>query len=218
MTMTVILDGILFQLNVRVLVDCLNLNDDNLINQILNYMSTSKHPHVFQFIPKMNWQHENRYQTPKCNNLTKKGTQIAYSTFLKRVMQCTNRQLLVKHLVSLLKGKAFDGYTSLQPEFVDNLEELERKFRKRFCGTRVMLWLIVEGLAGRLLDQQVTCTTYNYKGRLSKVPFVEMFIQVMLWGLFYILQGIQTLYLWRVGYLGSWHGANIASHDNLNLS
>ena len=42
----------------------------------------------------------------------------------------------LKEFVPSLKGNAFDWYIDLQPESIDNWEQLEREFLNRFYSTR----------------------------------------------------------------------------------
>ena len=48
----------------------------------------------------------------------------------------------LKEFVPSLKGNAFDWYIDLQPESIDNWEQLEREFLNRFYSTRRMVGMM----------------------------------------------------------------------------
>ncbi|KAM1094057.1 hypothetical protein ACFX2B_008984 [Malus domestica] len=48
----------------------------------------------------------------------------------------TEEDYLTKQFVRSLKGNAFEWYTDLEPESINNWEQLEREFLNRFYSTR----------------------------------------------------------------------------------
>jgi hypothetical protein len=48
----------------------------------------------------------------------------------------TDGDLLMKQFVRSLRGNAFDWYTNLEPESIDNWEQMEKEFLNRFYSIR----------------------------------------------------------------------------------
>ncbi|KAM2397275.1 hypothetical protein EV1_033696 [Malus domestica] len=78
------------------------------------------------------------YQPPKFMQFNGKGNpkqHVAY--FIKTCNNTgTKGDYLAKQFVRSLKGNAFEWYTDLEPESINNWEQLEREFLNRFYNTR----------------------------------------------------------------------------------
>ncbi|XP_070012921.1 uncharacterized protein [Nicotiana sylvestris] len=106
----------------------------------------------------------------------------------------THGDLLVKQFVRSLKGNAFDWYIDLEPESIDNWEQLEKEFLNRFYSTRRTVSMIELTGTKQRQDEPVVdyinrwrALSLDCKDRLSEISAVEMCIQGMHWGLLYIL-------------------------------
>ncbi|KAA0059770.1 retrotransposon gag protein [Cucumis melo var. makuwa] len=110
----------------------------------------------------------NGYQPPKFQQFDGKGNPKQHVAHFIETCETagTRGDLLVKQFVRTLKGNAFEWYIDLEPESIDNWEQLERDFLNRFCSTRRI-------------------------DRLTELSAVEMCTRGMHWGLLYILQGIK---------------------------
>ena len=75
-------------------------------------------PKFMQFNGKGNPKHDIAHFIETCNNA---GTEGDY---------------LVNQFVRSLKGNVFDWYTDLEPEFINNWDQLEREFLNCFYSTR----------------------------------------------------------------------------------
>uniref|UniRef100_A0A2N9FNB6 Uncharacterized protein n=1 Tax=Fagus sylvatica TaxID=28930 RepID=A0A2N9FNB6_FAGSY len=78
------------------------------------------------------------YQLPKFQQFDRKGNPKQHVAHF--VETCNNAgtdgDLLTKQFVRSLRGNAFDWYTDLEPESIDNWEQMEREFLNRFYSTR----------------------------------------------------------------------------------
>ncbi|GMY35460.1 retrotransposon [Fagus crenata] len=78
------------------------------------------------------------YQPPKFQQFDGKGNPKQHVAHF--VETCNNAStdgdLLTKQFVRSLRGNAFDWYTDLEPESIDNWEQMEREFLNRFYSTR----------------------------------------------------------------------------------
>ncbi|KAM1251879.1 hypothetical protein ACFX13_040787 [Malus domestica] len=140
------------------------------------------------------------YQPPKFMQFDGKGNPKQHVAHF--VETCNNAETkgdyLAKQFVRSLKGNAFEWYTDLEPESINNWEQLEREFLNRFystCRTVSILELTntkqwedepVVDYINRWLTLSLDC-----KDRLSETSSIEMCVQGMQWGLHYILQGIK---------------------------
>ncbi|KAL0366237.1 UNVERIFIED_CONTAM: hypothetical protein Sradi_3513800 [Sesamum radiatum] len=141
------------------------------------------------------------YQPPKLQQFDGKGNpkqNIAH--FIETCNNAgTDGDHLVKQFVLSLKGNAFNWYVDLEPESIDNWDEMEKKFLNRFYSTRRTVSMIELTNARQWKDEPVVdyinrwCSlSLNCKDKLSEASAIEMCIQGMHWGLLYILQGIKS--------------------------
>ncbi|KAM2698306.1 hypothetical protein EV1_037327 [Malus domestica] len=105
---------------------------------------------------------------------------------------------LVKQFVRSLKGNAFEWYTDLKPESINNWEQLEREFLNRFYSTHRTVSMLELTSTKQWKDELVIdyinrwhTLSLDCKDRLSETSSIEMCVQGMQWGLQYILQGIK---------------------------
>ncbi|KAL0410926.1 UNVERIFIED_CONTAM: hypothetical protein Slati_3682300 [Sesamum latifolium] len=110
------------------------------------------------------------------------------------------RDHLVKQFIRSLKGNAFDWYTDLEASSIDSWEQLEQEFLNRFYSTRRTVSMIELINSHQWKEEPVIDyinrwrnLSLNCKDRLSETLAIEMCIQRMHWGLWYILQGIQPM-------------------------
>ncbi|KAL0411877.1 UNVERIFIED_CONTAM: hypothetical protein Slati_3777400 [Sesamum latifolium] len=96
-----------------------------------------------------------------------------------------------------LKGNVFDWYTNLKASSTDGWEQLEQEFLICFYSTLRTVRMIELTNYRECKDEPVIdyinrprTLSLNCKDRLSEASSIEMFIQGMYWGLWYILQGI----------------------------
>ncbi|KAL0355653.1 UNVERIFIED_CONTAM: hypothetical protein Sradi_4012200 [Sesamum radiatum] len=78
------------------------------------------------------------YQPPKLQQFDGKGNPKQHiAHFIETCNNAgTDGDHLVKQFVRSLKGNAFDWYVDLEPESIDNWDEMEREFLNRFYSTR----------------------------------------------------------------------------------
>uniref|UniRef100_A0A2N9ITV2 Uncharacterized protein n=1 Tax=Fagus sylvatica TaxID=28930 RepID=A0A2N9ITV2_FAGSY len=140
------------------------------------------------------------YQPPKFQQFDGKGNPKQHVAHF--VETCNNAgtdgDLLTKQFVRSLRGNAFDWYTDLEPESIDNWEHMEREFLNRFYSTRRTVSMMELTNTKQWKDEPVVdyinrwrSLSLDCKDRLSETSGVEMCIQGMHWGLLYILQGIK---------------------------
>uniref|UniRef100_A0A2N9G8H6 Retrotransposon gag domain-containing protein n=1 Tax=Fagus sylvatica TaxID=28930 RepID=A0A2N9G8H6_FAGSY len=110
----------------------------------------------------------------------------------------TDGDLLTKQFVCSLRGNAFDWYTDLEHEYIDNWEQMEREFLNHFHGTRRTVSMMELTNTKQWKDEPVVdyinrwCSlSLDCKDQLSEASGIEMCIQSMHWALLYILQGIK---------------------------
>ncbi|KAL0413541.1 UNVERIFIED_CONTAM: Transposon Tf2-12 polyprotein [Sesamum radiatum] len=141
------------------------------------------------------------YQPPKLQQFDGKGNPKQHiAHFIKTCNNAgTDGDHLVKQFVRSLKGNAFDWYVDLEPESIDNWDEMEREFLNRFYSTRCTVSMIELTNARQWKDEPVVdyinrwrSLSLNCKDKLSEASAIEMCIQGMHWGLLYILQGIKS--------------------------
>ena len=142
----------------------------------------------------------NGYQPPKFLQFDGKGNPKQHIDHFVETCENagTQRGLLVKQFVRSLKGNAFDWYTDLELESIDSWELLERGFLDRFYNTYRTVSMMELSNIKKWGNEPVVdyinqwCSlSLDSKDRLSEIFAVEMCIQGMHWGLFYILQGIK---------------------------
>jgi hypothetical protein len=77
------------------------------------------------------------YQPPKFQQFNGKGNPKQHvAHFVETCNNAgTNGDLLTKQFVRSLRGNAFDWYTDLESESIDNWEQIEREFLNRFYST-----------------------------------------------------------------------------------
>ncbi|KAL0437738.1 UNVERIFIED_CONTAM: hypothetical protein Sradi_0481700 [Sesamum radiatum] len=78
------------------------------------------------------------YQPPKLQQFDGKGNPKQHiAHFIETCNNAgTDGDHLVKQFVRSLKGNAFDWYVDLEPESIDNWDEMEREFLNRFYSNR----------------------------------------------------------------------------------
>ena len=86
----------------------------------------------------------NGYQPPKFQQFDGKGNLEQHvAQFIETCETAdTRRDLLVKQIVWTLKGNTFDWYIDLEPESIDNWEQLKREFPNRFYSTHQIVSMI----------------------------------------------------------------------------
>jgi hypothetical protein len=140
------------------------------------------------------------YQPPKFQQFDGKGNSKQHVAHF--VETCNNAgtdgDLLTKQFVHSLRGNAFDWYTDLEPESIDNWEHMEREFLNRFYSTRRTVSMMELTNTKQWKDEPVVdyinrwrSLSLDCKDRLSETSRVKMCVQGMHWGLLYILQGIK---------------------------
>ncbi|KAM2770371.1 hypothetical protein PS2_013028 [Malus domestica] len=140
------------------------------------------------------------YQPPKFMQFDGKGNSKQHIAHF--VETCNNAgtegDYLAKQFVRSLKGNAFEWYTDLEPESINNWEQLEREFLNRFYSTRRTVSMLELTSTKQWKDEPVIdyinrwrTLSLDCKDRLSETSSIEMCIQGMQWGLQYILQGIK---------------------------
>ena len=142
----------------------------------------------------------NGYQPPKFQQFDGKGNPKQHvAHFIETCENAGTRgDLLVKQFVRTLKGNAFDWYTDLESDSIDSWEQLEGEFLNRFYSTRRIVSMFeltnTKQRKGEPVINYINCwraASLDCKDRLTELSAVEMCIQGMHWGLFYILQGIK---------------------------
>ncbi|KAM1791252.1 hypothetical protein ACFX12_035236 [Malus domestica] len=140
------------------------------------------------------------YQPPKFMQFDGKGNPKQHVAHF--VETCNNAgtegDYLAKQFVRSLKGSSFEWYTDLEPESINNWEQLEREFLNRFYSTRRTVSMLELTSTKQWKDEPVIdyinrwrTLSLDCKDRLSETSSIEMCIQGMQWGLQYILQGIK---------------------------
>ncbi|KAM1027949.1 hypothetical protein ACFX2A_041646 [Malus domestica] len=110
----------------------------------------------------------------------------------------TKGDYLAKQFMCSLKGNAFERYTDLEPESINNWEQLEREFLNRFYSTCHTVSMLELTNTKQWKDEPIVnyinrwrTLSLDCKYRLSETSSIEMCVQGMQWGLHYILQGIK---------------------------
>ncbi|KAM2040999.1 hypothetical protein ACFX16_034858 [Malus domestica] len=110
----------------------------------------------------------------------------------------TEEDYLAKQFVRSLKGNAFEWYTNLEPESINSWEQLEKEFLNRFYSTCCTVSMLELTNTKQWRDEPVVDyinrwrnLSLDCKDRLSEISSIEMCVQGMQWGLYYILQGIK---------------------------
>ena len=105
---------------------------------------------------------------------------------------------MVKQFVRSLKDSAFNWYIDLEAGSIDSWGQLEHEFLNRFYSTRRTVSMMELTNTRQWKEEPVMDyinrwrnLSLNCKDKLSEASSIEMCIQGMLWGLRYILQGIQ---------------------------
>ncbi|KAM1790734.1 hypothetical protein ACFX12_034769 [Malus domestica] len=140
------------------------------------------------------------YQPPKFMQFDGKGNPMQHVAHFVETCNNTGTEgdYLAKQFVRSLKGNAFEWYTDLEPESINNWEQLEREFLNRFYNTRRTVSMLELTSTKQWKDEPVIdyinrwrTLSLDCKDRLSETSSIEMCIQGMQWGLQYILQGIK---------------------------
>ncbi|KAL0361041.1 UNVERIFIED_CONTAM: hypothetical protein Sradi_3788600 [Sesamum radiatum] len=127
------------------------------------------------------------YQPPKLQQFDGKGNPKQHiAHFIETCNNAgTDGDHLVKQFVRSLKGNAFDWYVDLEPESIDNWDEMEREFLNRFYSTRRTVSMIELTNARQWKDEPVVdyinrwrSLSLNCKDKLSEASAIEMCIQV----------------------------------------
>ena len=140
------------------------------------------------------------YQPPKFQQFDGKGNPKQHiAHFIETCNNAdTDEDLLTKQFVRTLRGNAFDWYTDLEPESIDNWEQMEREFLNRFYSTQRIVSMLELTNTKQWKDEPVVdyinrwrSLSLDCKDRLFESSGVAMCIKGMHWGLLYILQGIK---------------------------
>nr|XP_011468706.1 PREDICTED: uncharacterized protein LOC105352760 [Fragaria vesca subsp. vesca] len=112
----------------------------------------------------------------------------------------TDSDHLVKQFVRSLRGTAFEWFTDLELESIDNWEQMENEFLNRFFSTRHMVSMLELTNTKQQNGEPVVkfinrwrTLSLDCKDKLSELSAVEMCIQGMHWDLLYILQRCEAL-------------------------
>ena len=129
----------------------------------------------------------------------------------------------MKQFVCSLKRNGCDWYTDLELKSIHSWEQLEREFLDRFYSTRRMVSMMELTNTKQWENEPVVdyinrwCSlSLDYKDRLSEISAIEMCIQGMHWGLFYILQGIKARTFEELATRAHDMELSIASHGSTN--
>ncbi|KAM2280215.1 hypothetical protein ACFX1S_040960 [Malus domestica] len=128
------------------------------------------------------------YQPPKFMQFDGKGNLKQYIAHF--VETCNNAGMegayLTKQFVRSLKGNAFEWYTDLELESINNWEQLEREFLNRFYSTRRTVSMLELTSTKQWKDEPVVdyinrwrTLSLDCKDRLSKTSSIEMCVQGM---------------------------------------
>ena len=97
-----------------------------------------------------------------------------------------------------MKENAFEWYTDLESEVIDNWEQLENEFLNRFYSTRRTVSMMEltntrQRKGEPIIDyiNGLRALSLDCKDKLTELSVVEMCTQGMHWELLYILQGIK---------------------------
>ncbi|KAA0033935.1 ty3-gypsy retrotransposon protein [Cucumis melo var. makuwa] len=140
------------------------------------------------------------YQPPKFQQFDGRGNPKQHiAHFVETCENAGSRgDQLVKQFVRSLKGNAFEWYTDLEPEVIDNWEQLEIEFLNRFYSTRRVVSMMeltnTKQRKGEPVIDYINrwrALSLDCKDKLTELSAVEMCTQGMHWELLYILQGIK---------------------------
>ncbi|KAA0059023.1 ty3-gypsy retrotransposon protein [Cucumis melo var. makuwa] len=128
----------------------------------------------------------NGYQPPKFQQFDGKGNPKQHvAHFIESCETAGTRgDLLVKQFVRTLKGNVFDWYIDMEPESINNLEQLERNFLNRFYSTRRIISMMeltnTRQQKGELVIDYINrwrALSLDCKDRLTELSAVEMCTQ-----------------------------------------
>ena len=130
----------------------------------------------------------NGYQPPKFQQFDGKGNPKQHVAHFIETCESagTRGDLLVKQFVRTLKGNTFDWYIDLEPESIDNWEQLKREFPNRFYSTRRIISMIELTATKQRKGEPVVdyinrwrALSLDCKDRLTELSAVEMCTQGM---------------------------------------
>ncbi|KAM2988703.1 hypothetical protein FF2_002766 [Malus domestica] len=140
------------------------------------------------------------YQPPKFMQFDEKGNPKQHVAHFVETYNNTGTEgdYLAKQFVRSLKGNGFEWYTDLEPESINNWEQLEREFLNHFYSTRRTVSMLELTSTKQWKDEPVMdyinrwrTLSLDCKDRISETSSIEICVQGMQWGLHYILQGIK---------------------------
>ncbi|XP_070662809.1 uncharacterized protein [Malus domestica] len=140
------------------------------------------------------------YQPPKFMQFDEKGNSKQHVAHFVETYNNTGTDgdYLAKQFVRSLKGNAFEWYTDLEPESINNWEQLEREFLNHFYSTRRTISMLELTSTKQWKDEPVIdyinrwrTLSLDCKDRISETSSIEICVQGMQWGLHYILQAIK---------------------------
>ena len=130
----------------------------------------------------------NGYQPPKFQQFDGKGNPKQHVVHFIETYESagTRGDLLLKQFVRTLKGNTFDWYIDLEPESIDNWEQLKREFPNRFYSTHQIVSMIELTTTKQRKGEPVVdyinhwrALSLDCKDRLTELSAVEMCTQGM---------------------------------------